>query len=196
MMNFPFPLCLRQSVSSYFASKKSSLGFVTVFLFKSVHTHFRSQMAYCLFVSHIPPGVTVSDLLELFKNDNFTIGHVKPLDRPGRMKVDCPDQCMADRIIDKHNGRIWFGARLVVEPWMDFQRPTPRLKSGFHNGGASNPDTADRDNPFGRSTTPFVFSENSCTREFVPRENYRKSPSPSFSSLTDLDDNNIDIDFD
>ncbi|KAL1461581.1 hypothetical protein WDU94_013464 [Cyamophila willieti] len=150
-------------------------------------------MANTLFVSHIPPGVTVSDLLELFKTDNFTISHVKPLDTPGRMKVDCPDQCMADRIIDKHNGRIWFGARLVVEPWMDFNIPTPRLK-GLDNGGASTPDAVDTKDFFIRS--PFLFTESSCTREFVPREICRKSPSPSFSSIADLDDNDIDIEFD
>ncbi|KAI5745744.1 hypothetical protein M8J76_013889 [Diaphorina citri] len=120
-------------------------------------------MANSLFIAHIPSNITARDLREMFKRDNFTISRMESLETPDRIRVVCVDQCVADKIIDKYNGRVFHGVRLVVEPWMEFNSVTSRKKCL----SASNNDP----DPFERPTKPFSFTESSCAREFVPLKN-------------------------
>lgn len=69
------------------------------------------------------------------------------------------------QVIDKYNGRIIHGNRLVVEPWLEL------LASGAPRRRAPAPVTTVENSGMNPRAKPFVFplSEAAGTREFIPR---------------------------
>lgn len=136
------------------------------------------NMANLLFINHIPTNMSIDDLECMFKRDSLNVNSVNNLGCHQRAIVTCPDQSVADRLIDKYNGRIFHGIRLVVEPWVDLGAPISRQK-GI---SADSLDTSVNMSHFtaSRSKTsmhPSDFPEysNSRTREFAKeKESYGK----------------------
>ncbi|XP_026681349.1 uncharacterized protein LOC113468555 [Diaphorina citri] len=136
------------------------------------------NMANLLFINHIPTNMSIDDLECMFKRDSLNVNSVNNLGCHQRAILTCPDQSVADRLIDKYNGRIFHGIRLVVEPWVDLGAPISRQK-GI---SADSLDTTVNMSHFtaSRSKTsmhPSDFPEysNSRTREFAKeKENYGK----------------------
>ncbi|XP_046397144.1 insulin-like growth factor 2 mRNA-binding protein 1 isoform X2 [Ischnura elegans] len=68
-----------------------------------------------LYVGNLPADVTEGTLRQLLLDHSVTCATIL-VKRGGYAFVDCPDQSMADRAIDKLNGFNFLGSTLVVEP--------------------------------------------------------------------------------
>lgn len=119
-------------------------------------------MANLLFINHIPSNMSVDDLEAMFRRDGLNVISIYNTDCLLRAIATCPDQSVADRIIDKYNGLIIHGSRLIVEPWVDMSAPLSR-KQG--------PSSELLDTSFSRSrmsnTSIHPEYSTSRTREFV-----------------------------
>lgn len=82
----------------------------TVF-FDRIHWVEMSQ----LYVGNLPTDIDEISLRQLFSDNYLSCGDIL-IKKGGYAFVDCRDQTMADKAIDKLNGYYYSGVRLVVEP--------------------------------------------------------------------------------
>ncbi|KAF6198664.1 hypothetical protein GE061_008416 [Apolygus lucorum] len=68
-----------------------------------------------LYVGNLPNVVTEADLHLLFFESGIATSAVL-LKKGGYAFVDCYEQSLADRAIDKLNGAVFLGSQIVVEP--------------------------------------------------------------------------------
>ncbi|XP_046983659.1 LOW QUALITY PROTEIN: insulin-like growth factor 2 mRNA-binding protein 1 [Schistocerca americana] len=68
-----------------------------------------------LYVGNLPADASEATLRQLFQDHNLTCSTIL-VKRGGYAFVECPDQSVADRAIDKLNGYNFQGSSLVVEP--------------------------------------------------------------------------------
>lgn len=121
-------------------------------------------MANLLFINHIPSQLGVSDLESMFRRDGLNVVNICNTDCLFRALATCPDQSVADRIIDKYNGLILHGCRLVVEPWLDMSAPPARTKvlsSEFFDSGSSRSRTSLRPEYCTSRTREFIKDKDS-----------------------------------
>lgn len=125
-------------------------------------------MANLLFINHIPPCLTIDELDSMFKRDGLNVNSIQNVGCHKRALVSCPDQAVADRLIDKYNGRIFYDIRLVVEPYWTDPACTSRGKEAM--------DSMDNVNVVYHTTsrsrtcihpTDYTEFSTSRTREFV-----------------------------
>ncbi|XP_029034583.1 insulin-like growth factor 2 mRNA-binding protein 1 [Osmia bicornis bicornis] len=68
-----------------------------------------------LYVGNLPSDCNEGALRQLFQDHNLSCTTIL-VKRGGYAFVDCTDQSVADRAIDKLNGYTYLGSALVVEP--------------------------------------------------------------------------------
>ncbi|XP_031827601.1 insulin-like growth factor 2 mRNA-binding protein 3-A [Nomia melanderi] len=68
-----------------------------------------------LYVGNLPSNCNERALRQLFQDHNLSCTTIM-VKRGGYAFIDCTDQSVADRAIDKLNGYTYLGSALVVEP--------------------------------------------------------------------------------
>ncbi|KAL1459469.1 hypothetical protein WDU94_011450 [Cyamophila willieti] len=134
-------------------------------------------MANLLFINHIQPNMTLDDLDSMFKKDGLNVNNISSYGSDQRAIATCPDQAVADRLIDKYNGRIFHGMRLVVEPWIDLTAPVSRSKGTSVDSIEVSVNAMYHNTRSKTSIHPADYTEfsTSRTREFVMDRNHTDS---------------------
>lgn len=68
-----------------------------------------------LYIGNLPSDIDEGTLKQIFAENNLPCGSIL-IKRGGYAFVDCLNQSIADKAIDKLNGSSYFGFQILVEP--------------------------------------------------------------------------------